>query len=133
MAGQEANGIRRDMEKLTRRHATEMATLQQRLLESRLQKAQLCPMCVMAERVKFEFTEVDAETVQAELEAETRAKSIKIVRAMSSPGILGVGSSWNSGEGFTREEEEESVAGELEDRGNLLENLDIDEFVDEAL
>lgn len=77
MAEQDAGVLRRDLEKVRRRHATEVATLQQRILESRLQKTAVCPMCVMAERVKFQFTEVDAETAQAELEAEARAMALK--------------------------------------------------------
>ncbi|CAM6105350.1 unnamed protein product [Calypogeia fissa] len=77
MAEQDAGVLRRDLEKLRRRHATEVATLQQRVLESRLQKTAVCPMCVMAERVKFQFTEVDSETAQAELEAEARAMALE--------------------------------------------------------
>ncbi|KAL2651860.1 hypothetical protein R1flu_019988 [Riccia fluitans] len=77
VAEQSANATKRELEKSRRRHATEIATLQQRLLESRLQKTAVCPMCVMAERVKFQFSEVDAETAQATIEAEARAMALK--------------------------------------------------------
>lgn len=70
VAEQDAGTLRREMEKVRRRHATEVATLQQRVLESRLHKTAVCPMCLMAERVKFQFTEVDAETAQDAFEAE---------------------------------------------------------------
>ena len=43
--------------------------MHQRLLEARFQKSKLCPMCVMAERVKFEFP-------GAEDEEEALARSI---------------------------------------------------------
>jgi len=130
MAGQEANTIRREMEKMTQKHARETATLQQRLLEASMQKASLCPMCIMAERVKFEFNEVDTDAAEAEAEAEalakTRKEDCKRVRSQR----LG----WNSGEGLIEEEdEEESIAGEHEGHQLPLENLDIDEFVDEIL
>lgn len=49
--------------------------------------------------------------------------------------IFGFGfwSSWNSGldGSCVKDDEEESIVGELEDRGFFLENLDFDEFVDE--
>ncbi|CAK9208177.1 unnamed protein product [Sphagnum troendelagicum] len=130
MAGQEANTIRREMEKMTQKHARETATLQQRLLEASMQKASLCPMCIMAERVKFEFNEVDTDAAEAEAEAEalakTRKEDCKRVRSQR----LG----WNSGEGLIEEEdEEESITGEHEGHQLPLENLDIDEFVDEIL
>uniref|UniRef100_A0A7I4BD30 Kinesin motor domain-containing protein n=1 Tax=Physcomitrium patens TaxID=3218 RepID=A0A7I4BD30_PHYPA len=130
MAGQEANRIHREMEKLKRKHEAELAAVQQSLLETRMQKPQLCPMCVMAERVKFEFTEVEPETT-----ARTESKSNMLsFRSLSTPG-LGPRSSWNSGPdgSCAKDDEEESIAGELEDRGLLLENLDFDEFVDEPL
>jgi hypothetical protein len=130
MAGQEANHIRRDMEKLQKKHCMELAALQQQLLETRTQKSQLCPMCVMAERVKFEFTDLEVDASQAEA-----LGSQKYLRAVSMPGLLGGRSSWNRSMdgGMPREDEEESVIGELEDRGLSLENIDIDEFVDEPL
>ena len=126
MAGQEANSIRRDMEKLQKKHSVELAALQQKLLETRTQKSQLCPMCVMAERVKFEFTDIDVDTPQADA-------SKKYFRVVSLPGLLDGRSSWNRGMdgGFAMEDEEESVVGELGDRGLFLENIDIDDFVDE--
>lgn len=62
---QDAEALRRDMQKLKRRHATEIATLNQRLLESRLQKSSVCPMCQVAERVKFEFPDADNATLEA--------------------------------------------------------------------
>jgi hypothetical protein len=62
---QDAEALRRDMQKLKRRHATEIATLNQRLLESRLQKSSVCPMCQVAERVKFEFPDADNATFEA--------------------------------------------------------------------
>ncbi|MCO5611484.1 hypothetical protein L7F22_065737 [Adiantum nelumboides] len=70
LAAQDAERLYREIDKLKRRHSTEIATLQQRLLESRFQKSTLCPMCVMAERVKFEFTGVDSEEAEAALEAQ---------------------------------------------------------------
>lgn len=87
-------------------------------------------MCVMAERVKFEFTDLEVDTSQAEAH-----RSQKYLRAVSMPGLLGGRSSWNRSMdgGMPREDEEESVIGELEDRGLSLENIDIDEFVDEPL
>lgn len=83
-------------------------------------------MCVMAERVKFEFTDVDT----SQGEAHTSKKYFRVV---SLPGLLDGRSSWSRSMdgGFAREDEEESVVGELEDRGLFLENIDIDEFVDE--
>jgi hypothetical protein len=85
-------------------------------------------MCVMAERVKFEFTDIDVDASQAEAHP-----SKKYFRVVSLPGLLDGRSSWNRSMdgGFAREDEEESVVGELEDRGLFLENIDIDEFVDE--
>ncbi|EFJ25368.1 hypothetical protein SELMODRAFT_414001 [Selaginella moellendorffii] len=77
LAEQDADRMYREMEKLKRRHATEMATLQQRLLESRLQRAAPCPMCVMAERVKFQFTDVDPDTAAAAMEAEQDAAALE--------------------------------------------------------
>lgn len=127
MAGQEANKVHREMEKLRRKHETELAAVQQTLQELRT-KPQLCPMCVMAERVKFEFTEVEPEKTAR---ASSQPKS-QYFRSVSTPG-LGSRSSWNSGHSCARDDEEESVAGELEDRGQLLENLDLEEFVDEPL
>jgi hypothetical protein len=129
MAGQEANRIHREMEKLRRKHETELAALQQTLLETRM-KPQLCPMCVMAERVKFEFTEVEADTKLASSQSKSQ-----YFRSLSTAGLGGSRSSWNSGHSgaCARDDEEESIAGELEDRGNFLENLDFDEFVDEPL
>lgn len=62
---QDAEALRRDMQKLKRRHATEIATLNQRLLESRLQKSSACPMCQVAERVKFDFPDADNATIEA--------------------------------------------------------------------
>ncbi|CAM6067212.1 unnamed protein product [Sphagnum tenellum] len=130
MAGQEANTIRREMEKMTQKHARETATLQQRLLEASMQKASLCPMCIMAERVKFEFNEVDTDAAEAEAEAEASAKTRKADCKRVRSQRLG----WNSGEGLIEEEdEEESIAGEHEGHQLPLENLDIDEFVDEIL
>lgn len=128
MAGQEANSIRRDMEKLQKKHSVELTALQQQLLETRTQKSHLCPMCLMAERVKFEFTDTDVDTSHAE--AHTSEKYLRVVCL---PGLLDGRSSWNRSMngGFAREDEEESVVGELEDRGLFLENIDIDEFVDE--
>ncbi|KAJ7567823.1 hypothetical protein O6H91_01G008900 [Diphasiastrum complanatum] len=70
MAEQEADGLRREMEKLKRRHATELATLQQRFLEARLQRSAACQVCRMAARIEFQFVEVDPETAEAALEAE---------------------------------------------------------------
>lgn len=130
MAGQEANHIRRDMEKLQRKHCMELAALQRQLLETRTQKSQPCPMCLMAERVKFEFTDLEVNAFQAEAH-----RSQKYLRMVSMPGLLGGRSSWNSGMdgGMPRDDDEESVIGELEDRGLPLENIDIDEFVDEPL
>eukprot|EP01018_Ginkgo_biloba_P021270 Gb_41072 [translate_table: standard] len=66
----DAEALRRDMEKLKRRHATEMATLNQRLLECRLQKSTVCPMCQVAERVKFGFPDADNGTLEAESAAK---------------------------------------------------------------
>ena len=128
MAGQEANRIHREMEKLKRKHETELSALQQTLQESRT-KPHLCPMCVMAERVKFEFTEVEADPKLANSQSKSQ-----YLRSLSTPGLAGSRSSWNSGQsGRCTREDEESIAGELEDRGNFLENLDFDEFVDEPL
>lgn len=127
MAGQEANMVHREMEKLRRKHDTEVAALQQSLQEART-KPQLCPMCVMAERVKFEFTDVEPEKTAR----PTSQPKSQYFRTVSAPG-LGSRSSWNSMQSCARDDEEESVAGELEDRGQLLENLDLDEFVDEPL
>lgn len=62
---QDAEALRRDMQKLKRRHANEIATLNQRLLESRLQKSSACPMCQVAERVKFDFPDADNATIEA--------------------------------------------------------------------
>ncbi|XP_057827459.2 kinesin-like protein KIN-12B isoform X1 [Cryptomeria japonica] len=79
---QHAEALRRDIEKLKRRHATEIATLNQRLLESRLQKSSVCPMCQVAERVKFEFTDGDDATLEAdsatnEAQQESKGESEK--------------------------------------------------------
>lgn len=130
MAGQEANHIRRDMEKLQKKHSMELAALQQQLLETRTQKPQPCPMCVMAERVKFEFTDLEVDASQAEAH-----RSQKYVRMVSMPGLLGGRTSWNRSidGGTPREDDEESVIGELQDRDLSLENIDIDEFIDEPL
>lgn len=73
--------MRREIEKLKRKHSTEIATFQQRLLEARFQRSTVCPMCVMAERVKFQFTEVDAEEAEAALEAEHLAAAAKEAEA----------------------------------------------------
>ncbi|XP_024385375.1 kinesin-like protein KIN-12A isoform X2 [Physcomitrium patens] len=130
MAGQEANSIRREMERLRKAHESEIATLQQTLLETRWQKPQLCPMCVMAERVKFEFTEPDADTMA---KTESRSASLHF-RSLSSPAFS-TRHSYNSvvdGE-YTKDNYEDSIAGELEARPHFLDNLDIDEFVDEPL
>jgi kinesin family protein 15 len=62
--------MHRDMEKMTRKHATEVATMNQRLLEARLLKSRVCPMCQVAGRVKYEFPDAD----EAILEAEAAAK-----------------------------------------------------------
>ena len=42
----------------------ELAAVQQKLLETRTQNPQLCPMCVMAERVKFDFTDLEVNASQ---------------------------------------------------------------------
>eukprot|EP01018_Ginkgo_biloba_P041200 Gb_00003 [translate_table: standard] len=70
IAEQEAEHVRRDMDKLNRRHATEMATLNQRLIETRLLKSSVCPMCQVADRVKFEFPEADESILEAEAAAK---------------------------------------------------------------
>ncbi|KAJ7533748.1 hypothetical protein O6H91_13G062700 [Diphasiastrum complanatum] len=95
MTEQEADGLRREMEKLKRRHATELATLQQRLLEARLQRSVVCPMCVMAERVKFQFVEVDPETAEAAFEAEQAAAASQQQSAQLSSSQIPTGS-WDA-------------------------------------
>ncbi|KAH9327601.1 hypothetical protein KI387_007779, partial [Taxus chinensis] len=71
---QDAEALRRDIEKLKRRHTTEIATLNQRLLESRLQKSSVCPMCQVAERAKYEFPYTDDATLEAAKEAQREWK-----------------------------------------------------------
>nr|AMS24240.1 kinesin 12-II protein [Marsilea vestita] len=70
LAARDVDKLEREMDRLKRKHSTEIATLQQRLMESRLQKSSPCPMCLMAERVRFEFTPVSAEEAAAGLEAD---------------------------------------------------------------
>lgn len=89
LAAQDADRLYREIDKLKRRHSTEIATLQQRLLESRFQKSTVCPMCVMAERVKFQFTGVDDEEAEAALEAQhLAAQAVKDQAAAPSHGSL---------------------------------------------
>ena len=59
LAADDVEKLYREMDKMKRRHKTEIATMHQRLLEARFHKSKLCPMCVMAERVKFEFSGAD--------------------------------------------------------------------------
>ncbi|GBG71609.1 hypothetical protein CBR_g9025 [Chara braunii] len=70
IAEQHAEELRREMEKMTRRHATEMAVMEQRLRESRFRKAGICQMCQMAERVTYSFPEADTEAMEAAGSAE---------------------------------------------------------------
>ncbi|KAH9305111.1 hypothetical protein KI387_009515 [Taxus chinensis] len=73
IAEQNAEIMHREVDKLNRKHATEMAVLNQRLMESRLLKSIVCPMCQVADRVKFEFPPAD----EAILEAEAAANEEK--------------------------------------------------------
>ena len=73
LAAQDVEKLHRENERLKRKHSTEIATMQQRLMEARFQKTTVCPMCLMAERVKFQFPEVNAEEAQAAIEAEQLA------------------------------------------------------------
>lgn len=70
IAERNAEIMRRDMEKMSRKHATEMATINQRLLEARLVKSRVCPMCQVADRVKYEFPDADEATLEAEAAAK---------------------------------------------------------------
>lgn len=58
-AEQDSSGLRRDSEKLKRRHAKEIASLQQRLLESCSAKPSPCPMCGTVDPVKTDSSGVD--------------------------------------------------------------------------
>ncbi|KAG6547673.1 hypothetical protein Mapa_011122 [Marchantia paleacea] len=131
IAEQDAISIKRDLEKTKRRHATEIATLQQRLLESRLQKTAVCPMCVMAERVKFQFTEVDAETAQATIEAEARAMALKEEKEwMAKQRQLAAEEERRMQSLHDMDEYASVLTGELEDHDCDSEGLHLEEFDD---
>jgi hypothetical protein len=77
MLGQDANTIRKKMEKMTQKHVKEITTLQQHMLEVNMQKTLLSPMCIMLECVKFEFNEIDIDITKAEIEVDSLAKTHK--------------------------------------------------------
>ncbi|KAI5076831.1 hypothetical protein GOP47_0008896 [Adiantum capillus-veneris] len=123
LAAQDAERLYREIDKVKRRHSTEIATLQQRLLEARFQKSTLCPMCVMAERVKFEFTGVDSEEAEAALEAQHLAAEV----AHGQP----VATSHSSLQMLREELAEESNYDESEDyRMQGLDDLHVSEIDD---
>ncbi|GLJ26808.1 hypothetical protein SUGI_0523170 [Cryptomeria japonica] len=77
IAAQNAETMRREMDKLNRKHATEMAKLNQRLMESRLLKSSVCPMCQVADRVKFQFPPADESILDAEAAAKEEQTTSK--------------------------------------------------------